>query len=375
MGLCVSTNNNLKKKDFKRSTQRQNSVYSHDNPDYILSEKYSIRRNISDDYKLNPLNLLGSGNFGTIYLAFDSNNISYAVKQINKSSIKNKVLIMNEVKINSLVNHENIVKCLHVYEDLKTISFILELVDSGDLFSFIKNFPGGHLNKEIALDFIIQILETIDYLHNTLNICHRDIKPENFLVCFENNSNIPKIKLIDFGLSCFIPEDNFMTEIVGSPLYQAPEMLEAGKYSKMADLWSVGMILYNMLTGCDPFHGESDREINEHVLFDDINFNYIEDKKMREFCEGLLEKNPEFRLSAKKALKLAYEIYDSFINDEEIKINENYFNNLDNNNLGYLTMEQIKMKYKINIEKILTHNSLNYTDFLYMVKNKLLIAV
>jgi serine/threonine protein kinase len=166
-----------------------------------------------------------------------------------------------------------------------------------------------------------------------------------------------------------------MNEIVGSPLYQAPEMLETGKYSKMADLWSVGIILYNMLTGTDPFSGNSDKEINEHVLFDDINFSCIEDAKMKEFCEGLLDKNPEFRLSAKKALKLAYEIYDSFINEEEMKENKNNFNNLDNKNLGYLTMDQIKMKYKINTENMLCQNSLNFADFSYMIKNKLIIAI
>jgi len=379
MGVCESINNsgtkNIVNKTGKRSLKKKNSIISYDNPDYILSEKYSIRRNIADDYKLDCLNSLGSGNFGAVYLATDSNGVSYAVKQINKSSIKNKKFIINEVKINSIVNHENIVKCLHVYEDLKTISFILELVESGDLFNFIKNFPGGHLNKEIALDFIIQILETIDYLHNTMNICHRDIKPENFLVCFEHNSIIPKIKLIDFGLSCFIPEDNFMSDIVGSPLYQAPEMLETGKYSKMVDLWSVGIILYNMLTGCDPFSGDNNQEINDHVLFDEINFSCIEDLKMKEFCEGLLDKNPEFRLSAKKALKLAYEIYDSFINEEEMNENKNNFYNLDNKNLGYLTMDQIKMKYKINSENMFCQNSLNFADFSYMIKNKLIIAI
>ena len=379
MGICYSINESEKtivnKAKNKRSMKKKNSIISYDNPDYILSKKYSIRRNIAEDYKLDRLNSLGSGNFGTIYLATDSNNISYAVKQINKSSIKNKEFIINEVKINSIVNHENIVKCLHVYEDLKTISFILELVEGGDLFNFIKNFPGGHLNKEIALDFIIQILETIDYLHNKMNICHRDIKPENFLVCFEHNSIIPKIKIIDFGLSCFIPEDNFMTEMVGSPLYQAPEMLETGRYSKMADLWSVGIILYNMLTGCDPFSGNSDQEINEHVLFDEIDFSCIENVKMKEFCEGLLDKNPEFRLSAKKALKIAYEIYDSFINDVEMEENKNNFNNLDNKNLGYLTMDQIKMKYKINTENMFCQNCLNFDDFSYMIKNKLIIAI
>jgi serine/threonine protein kinase len=166
-----------------------------------------------------------------------------------------------------------------------------------------------------------------------------------------------------------------MTENVGSPLYQAPEMLETGKYSKMADLWSVGIILYNMLTGCDPFSGDSDQEINEHVLFDEIDFSCIENVKMKEFCEGLLDKNPEFRLSAKRALKLAYEIYDSFINDVEMEENKNNFNNLDNKNLGYLTMDQIKMKYKINTENMFCQNCLNFDDFSYMIKNKLIIAI
>ena len=90
----------------------------------------------------------------------------------------------------------------------------------------------------------------------------------------------PQIKLIDFGLSCYIPENNLMNEIVGSPYYQAPEILEGAYYSKMIDMWSTGILFYTMLLGYPPFDGNDKENLEEHILYDKINFNNIENKEL-----------------------------------------------------------------------------------------------
>ena len=170
------------------------------------------------------------------------------------------------------------------------------------------------------MDILIQILETVNYLHNELKICHRDIKLENFLVSIINDK--PQIKLIDFGLSCYIPENNLMNEIVGSPYYQAPEILEGNSYSKMVDMWSIGILFYIMLLGHPPFDANDKEHLEEYILYDKIDFSGIENKDLKNLCEGLLEKHPDFRLNVVKALKKAKEIYENIINDETLSKTE-----------------------------------------------------
>lgn len=312
MGVCESNNNRK-----KISIKRQNS--ESDDNDYILSNKYSIRKSISEDYIIDNT-YLGKGASGEVFIAKDKNGKKYAIKSINKTSIKFKESIKREAKISQNVNNEHIVKCYGVYEDLKSISFVLELIKGGDLFDFIKRYPGKHFNDDVALDILIQILETVNYLHNELKICHRDIKLENFLVSIVNDK--PQIKLIDFGLSCYIPENNLMNEIVGSPYYQAPEILEGNSYSKMVDMWSIGILLYIMLLGHPPFDANDKENLEEHILYDKIDFSGIENKDLKNLCEGLLEKHPDFRLNVVKALKKAKEIYENIINDETLSKTE-----------------------------------------------------
>ena len=359
MGVCESNSKNNKK--IKRIDSQS------DDNDYILSLKYSKRKNISEDYKIDS-NFIGRGASGEVYIAKDKNGLKYAIKRINKLSIKFKNSIINEAKISQNVNHPHIVKCYGVYEDLKSISFVLELIEGGDLFDFIKKYPGEHLDDDIALEILIQILETINYLHNELNICHRDIKLENFLVSIENDK--PIIKMIDFGLSCYIPENNLMNEIVGSPYYQAPEILEGAYYSKMIDMWSTGILFYTMLLGYPPFDGNDKENLQEHILYDKINFNNIENKELRELCEGLLEKHPDFRLNVVKALKKAYEVYENITNDETLsKIREDFLK-LDTQKLGYVTLEQINHYYNIDITKYdinINHKILNFSDFAHLI--------
>ena len=146
------------------------------------------------------------------------------------------------------------------------------------------------------------MLKSLIYLHNELRVCHRDIKPENFLLYIEKNRN--KIKLIDFGFSDYIPENNYLIDPIGTPQYCAPEIYQSQKYDFKADMWSLGVVLYNMVNGTQPFklHNNNQDLIREDVLHKEINFDGFENEGLKNLCKNLLERDPNKRFSAVQAL-------------------------------------------------------------------------
>jgi serine/threonine protein kinase len=275
---------------------------------YFFSNNLTKKGDINKYYKIKE-EYLGKGSSGIVCEATNSRGQIFAVKRVNKTQIKNYINMTEEVEISKIVNNKNIIKTYEIFEDDKTISFVMELIEGGDLFEFILKSPNNKLSDEQTIDFLIQILETISYLHNDLNVCHRDLKPENFLI--ETNSNIkPLIKLIDFGFACHIPKNGYMEQYFGTPIYTAPEIIQNWSYSEKIDLWSVGVILFNMTTGCQPFSTDED-DINKEVLEKDIQFDVIDNENIRNLCMKLLEKYPAARITAKKALEEAIEIRDN----------------------------------------------------------------
>ncbi len=278
------------------------------NGNFFFSDRLTKKADINKYYKLKQ-EYLGKGSSGIVCEATNSRGQIFAVKRVNKTQIKNYINMTEEVEISKIVNNKNIIKTYEIFEDDKTISFVMELIEGGDLFEFILKSPNNKLSDEQTIDFLIQILETISYLHNDLNVCHRDLKPENFLI--ETNSNIkPLIKLIDFGFACHIPKNGYMEQYFGTPIYTAPEIIQNWSYSEKIDLWSVGVILFNMTTGCQPFSTDED-DINKEVLEKDIQFDVIDNENIRNLCMKLLEKYPAARITAKKALEEAIEIRDN----------------------------------------------------------------
>ncbi len=278
------------------------------NGNFFFSDRLTKKADINKYYKLKQ-EYLGKGSSGIVCEATNSRGQIFAVKRVNKTQIKNYINMTEEVEISKIVNNKNIIKTYEIFEDDKTISFVMELIEGGDLFEFILKSPNNKLSDEQTIDFLIQILETISYLHNDLNVCHRDLKPENFLI--ETNSNIkPLIKLIDFGFACHIPKNGYMEQYFGTPIYTAPEIIQNWSYSEKIDLWSVGVILFNMTTGCQPFSTDED-DINKEVLEKDIQFDVIDNENIRNLCMKLLEKYPAARITANKALEEAIYIRDN----------------------------------------------------------------
>jgi calcium-dependent protein kinase len=155
------------------------------------------------------------------------------------------------------------------------------------------------------------------------NIIHRDIKPENVL--FSNKKNYSSLKLIDFGLATYIPDDNKkINEIVGTRAYSAPEIIEKCGYSEKIDEWAAGVIMFNMLTGYEPFVGKTASQLKDSIRFSRINFDLIKNEELRELDKKLLNRFVQKRLSAQEALEEIINIKNEKIKEEE---NENEDNN------------------------------------------------
>ena len=267
---------------------------------YILPENLSKRDDINKYYNITQ-KILGEGASGIVCIG-EKDGKQYAIKKIRKDKIKALKPFILEAEISLQLKHENIITYYEIYEDAEFISYVMDLGEGGDLFDFIVGCPLGHLPADIVMDLLIQIFGVVDYLHTQKGIVHRDLKPENFMIKI-NMFNKPQIKLIDFGFATYIPKNNEkLKEYLGTREYAAPEILEESGYREKVDEWAIGVIMYNMLTGYEPFKGNTPSEIKDSVLFATIKFDKIEDNDLRELNEKLLNRFVSKRISCREAL-------------------------------------------------------------------------
>lgn len=197
-------------------------------------------------YYLNKERVLGSGRYSKVYMGYNINTKKpcaikkiYLNTDIKISYLRKEIEIMNNIKNNP---HPNIVKCLDIYEEEDLVYIVLEYCNCGDLSKLIK-MP---IQEKFVKFYFRQFNDGIQYLRNN-NLYHRDLKPKNILI----TDNFKKLKIADFGLADYIKDNK---SICGSPLYMAPELLNKIGYSDKTDLWSIGLILYEMLYGVHPYH-------------------------------------------------------------------------------------------------------------------------
>ena len=322
MGICDSTNDtnkninnniNLKSKKINEEDYDKTKLFAKYNIDtdnidllkkknngYILPTKLAKREKIEKYYNIKE-NLLGEGAYGQVCIG-EKDGMNYAIKRMKKSKLTDLKTLLLEAEISLSIKHENIITYYEIFEDLEYISYVMDLGEGGDLFDFIVGCPLGHLPADIVIDLLIQIFDVVDYLHSVKRIVHRDLKPENFLIKI-NIYNKPQIKLIDFGLATYIPNNSQkIKEFYGTREYAAPEIYESSGYLEKVDEWAIGVIMYNMLTGFEPFKGETPSEIKDSVLYHQIRFEVIEDIELREINKKLLNRYVARRISSKEAL-------------------------------------------------------------------------
>ncbi|NXT63354.1 DAPK3 kinase, partial [Chaetops frenatus] len=237
-----------------------------------------------------------------------STGVEYAAKFIKKRQSRasrrgvSREEIEREVSILQQVLHANIVTLHDIYENKTDVVLILELVSGGELFDFLAQKES--LSEEEATRFIKQILDGVNYLHSK-KIAHFDLKPENIML-LDKNIPIPHIKLIDFGLAHKIEDGVEFKNIFGTPEFVAPEIVNYEPLGLAADMWSIGVITYILLSGASPFLGETKQETLANITavnydFDEEFFSNTSDLA-KDFIQKLLVKDTRRRLTIQEAL-------------------------------------------------------------------------
>lgn len=191
-----------------------------------------------------------------------------AVKVIDKKIFSNAYNVKNiqsEIDIMKKVSHDNIVRLHDIYQTTNNMYIVTEFCQDGDLFKLLqrrKKIPEGE-----AKGFLRDIMNGAKYLHKN-GIIHRDLKPANILL--KNGA----CKLSDFGFAKSLnSEEAVMKSIVGTPLYMSPQILKKGKYTTKSDLWSIGLIYYEMLHGRTPWPAQNEIELINGIYNKKVSFS------------------------------------------------------------------------------------------------------
>ncbi|XP_036210832.1 serine/threonine-protein kinase MARK1 isoform X3 [Myotis myotis] len=296
----------------ERDTENHTSVDGYAEP-HIQPTKSSSRQNIPrcrnsitsaadeqphiGNYRLQKT--IGKGNFAKVKLARHVlTGREVAVKIIDKTQLNPTSLqkLFREVRIMKILNHPNIVKLFEVIETEKTLYLVMEYASGGEVFDYL--VAHGRMKEKEARAKFRQIVSAVQYCHQKC-IVHRDLKAENLLLDADMN-----IKIADFGFSNEFTVGNKLDTFCGSPPYAAPELFQGKKYDgPEVDVWSLGVILYTLVSGSLPFDGQNLKELRERVLRGKYRIPFY----MSTDCENLLKKllvlNPIKRGSLEQIMK------------------------------------------------------------------------
>ncbi|XP_022766042.1 calcium-dependent protein kinase 20-like isoform X2 [Durio zibethinus] len=328
---------------------------------------------------------LGQGQFGTTFLCVEKGTgKEFACKSIAKRKLTTKE-DMEDVRREIHIMHHlaglpNVIQIIGAYEDAVAVHVVMELCAGGELFDRI--IQRGHYTERKAAGLARLIVGVVEQCHS-LGVTHRDLKPENFL--FINHEEESPLKTIDFGLSMFFKPGETFRDVVGSPYYVAPEVLQK-HYGPECDVWSAGVIIYILLSGVPPFWAESEQGIFEQVSKGELDFTsepwpsisdgakdlvrkmLVRDRKKRltaheVLChpwvqvDGLAPDKPldsavltrlkQFS-AMNKLKKIAIRVIADSLSEEEIAGLKEMFKMIDEDNSGQITLEELK----IGLEKV-----------------------
>lgn len=253
-------------------------------------------RRLSDDYEV--VDILGRGGFSIVRrgVSKSEGNTQVAIKtlrrlgpammgmqqgskgapssglpmwkqvSISDALLTNEILVMRRI-VENVAPHPNVISLHDVYEDANGVHLVLELCSGGELFDRIIGRP--RYSEFDAAAIIRQIAGGLKALHKA-NIIHRDLKPENCL--FTDRNEDSTLKIMDFGLSSVEDFSDPIVALFGSIDYVSPEALARQEVSTASDMWSVGVILYILLSGCPPFHAPTNREKQQRILEGEFSF-------------------------------------------------------------------------------------------------------
>ena len=349
----------------------------------IYFDRYSKQGDYTKKYEF--ISKIGNGSFGKVRLYRDRKiqSMKYAIKTIKKNifNIYSITNALKEIEILRSLDHPNIVKYFETYEDDLYLHIIMEYIPGDNLFKMLSNKQKINFSEKDINEIMLYLMKAILFLHHN-GIIHRDIKPENIL--FSIKGEYSSLKLIDFGLST-----NFNSKrekySVGTPYYMSPEMLE-GKYYFKSDMWSIGVILYMIVTGSYPFNGKNKNEIFKMIYEGNYNIQKLDEQncsyQLKNLIKKSLIKDINKRISIEDALNcdwfklfsskkndnliISYDIikalknfqshnilqkeilyyFAKISNDSEINKLKKAFSLIDKNNSGEIEYEEIRKIFK-----------------------------
>jgi serine/threonine protein kinase len=256
----------------------------------------------SDLYEMKEV--IGKGKFGVVNLGIHKKTgQQVAIKILNKENIKtpeDKELVRIEIGILKLCHHPNIVRLLDHLENNDYIYIVTEYIEGGTLGQYFKKKKFNFSERQ-ATSIMSQIANGVKYLHQ-YGIVHRDLKPDNIMITQQNEFGV--IKIMDFGLSKIVSPNERMVDGYGTLSYVAPEVLLRTPYNKEVDIWSMGVILFYMLSGKLPFRGHREQEVAEKIVYDELEFDEDDwetrSQKVQDLISSCLQKKKEDRITIDK---------------------------------------------------------------------------
>ena len=242
---------------------------------------------------------LGRGGIATVYLVRDrKTGRYYALKKLNNTLLKNHKFVkrfLREAQIGKILNHPNIVKVFDVIEEGDDIYILMEYIDGKTLSQF--------MNEKKLMDFktvkyiVISILKALSYANKRGLVAHRDIKPSNIMIDKDGN-----VKVMDFGIAKVVGSDITTSTLIFTPKYASPEQIKGNKVDIRSDLYSLGVMTYEMLSGRPPFDANTPAEvIYKHLQEIPKPLTYFRKNipvELLKFVDRCLKKDPGNRYSS-----------------------------------------------------------------------------
>ena len=239
--------------------------------------------------------LIGIGSYGKVFRAIHTiTNTVYALKIINKSKMRSRLNasrhLQMELQIIRFLNHQFIARCHGIIKTDFHIIIVEEFVPGGELYYHIQNC---RLAEEQAVFYAAEVVIALEYLRER-GILFRDLKPENIMLDSRGH-----IKLIDFGLATIMPphssSDAFTKTFCGTAEYLAPEMLRSHYYGLAVDIWSLGCVIFECITGCPPFYNNNQTVMYNNIRTGQVIFPPRSSSEFKDLINSLLAKDWRLR--------------------------------------------------------------------------------
>ena len=240
---------------------------------------------------------LGAGSFGHVYLVTHKvTKCQYAIKAIdkrNKTNIEEKPYFRREIEIMYKIHHPNVVRLFSHFEDDNYCYFIMEYINKGNIYNLIPKDRTKRLSAQVVATLMKDVISAVYFLHN-MNppIIHRDIKPENVLLAEGRVA-----KLTDFGWSNYMQGDEKRTTVCGTPIYLAPEIINETGHDERVDIWCIGVLLFELVTGNVPFLGNDIDTLKSNIRHMKIAWPRDISMDAKNLIMKILKYDPKARIS------------------------------------------------------------------------------